>query len=61
MLLPFFTERQYGPGRVPDPPVRNDRDRPFIALDLFRSYSQSVTGGGLGSSQTLKEPQAGVN
>jgi hypothetical protein len=24
--MPFFTER-HGPGRVPDPPVRNDRGR----------------------------------
>jgi hypothetical protein len=28
---PFFTER-HGPGRVPDPPVRNDRDRPLLSL-----------------------------
>ena len=29
---PFFTER-HGPGRVPDPPVRNDRDRPLLSLE----------------------------
>ncbi len=28
VVLPFFTER-HGPGCVPEPPVRNDRDRPL--------------------------------
>jgi len=43
--LPFFTERQHGPGCVPEPPVRNDRDRPFIALDLCRTTRRASQAG----------------
>jgi hypothetical protein len=40
----------------PIPPFATTGTVPFIALDLFRSYSQSVTGGGLGFAAPVSSP-----
>ena len=41
-----LSRERHGPGRVPDPPVRNDRDRPLsrIIPPLLRGFFESEFG-----------------